>query len=239
MRHLGRVIIDGELIHATDRHGGIDQIGKAGDREPGRIATIGKTGDDEADAYLMARPAQWPEAREIAADVGVSWLRESGVPGASGLCFDESCLAPWDALREAMGEADIPFGCLAVCFEMRGVNAVDDTINRRDAAGLFQYLVRRGIVTGTVGPAEIDRVQIVPAYEYVNAPKGGLAGDVVAELVDPTEPDPKLANIPLKTTVSGTLISRSLTSQVSRGDFIAMIVGHEWPAEAHAVNQFS
>ena len=207
--------------------------------------------DDEADAYLMARPAQWPEAREIAADVGVSWLQESGVPGASGLCFDESCIAPWDALREAMGEANIPFGCLAVCFEMRGVNAVDDTINRRDAAGLFQYLVRRGIVTGTVGPANIERVQVVPAYEYVNAPKGGLAvhavplgtrvkpGDVLAELVDPTEPDPKLANIPLRTTVSGTLISRSLTSQVSRGDFIAMIVGQEWPAEAHAVNQFS
>lgn len=207
--------------------------------------------DDEAEAYLMARPEQWPQAREIAADVGVNWLQESGVPGASGLCFDESCLAPWDALREAMGEAGIPLGCLAVCFEMRGVNAVDDRINRRDAAGLFTYLVRRGIVTGKANPAEIDRVQIVPAYEYVNAPKGGLAvhivplgtrvkpGDIVAELVDPTEADGALACLPLRASVNGTLISRSLTSQVATGDFIAMIVGQEWPAEFQAVNQFS
>lgn len=201
--------------------------------------------DDEAEAYLMSRAAQWPQAQKLAADVGVAWLQESGAPETGALSFDASCLAPWEALRAAVGEAfPVPLGCLAVCFEMRGINQVDDAVNQRDAAGMFNYLIRQGLVAGTVGPARIDQVEIVPAYEYLNAPKGGLAvhavplgarvqpGDLVAELVDPTEPDAERARVPLRARVAGAVISRSLTGQVATGDFIAMIVGQEWPRPA-------
>jgi predicted deacylase len=198
--------------------------------------------DDEAEAYLMARKALWPLAREMAADVGVAWLMESGASEQGSLCFDESCLAPWEALRSAVGPAfPVPLGCLAVCFEMRGINQVDDAMNRRDAAGLFNYLTRQGLIAGGVTPALIDHVEVVPAYEYVNAPKGGLAvhavplgsrvqpGDLVAHLIDPTEPDAARARTPLRASVAGAVISRSLTGQVATGDFIAMIVGQDWP----------
>ena len=198
--------------------------------------------DDEAETYLMAPEVQWPAARELAADVGVGWLLESGASLSNELCFDESCLHPWAVLRDAIGDKlPVPLACLAVCFEMRGINAVDDTVNRRDAAGLFRYLTRRGLVAGDTGAAAVDKVETAPAYEYVNAPKGGLvvyavplgsrvkAGDLVAELIDPTAEDQERGRIPLHASVPGAIISRCLARLVAPGDFVAMIVGQEWP----------
>jgi uncharacterized protein len=198
--------------------------------------------DDEAEAYLMAREAQWPEARQLAADVGVRWLLESGASTPAELCFDESCIHPWAELRQALGAAvPVPLGCLAVCFEMRGINAVDDAVNARDAAGLLRYLVRRGLVAGDAGVAAAESVETAPAYEYIDAPKAGLvvyavplgsrvkAGDLVAELVDPLAEDQARGRLPLRASVAGAVISRCLARLVAPGDFVAMIVGQDWP----------
>ena len=198
--------------------------------------------DDKAEAYLMAREAQWPEARQLAADVGVKWLLESGASTPAELCFDESCIHPWAELRAALGPAaPVPLGCLAVCFEMRGINAVDDAVNARDAAGLLRYLMRLGLVAGDAGAVSAESVATAPAYEYIDAPRAGLvvyavplgatvkAGDLVAELVDPVAEDQERGRLPLRAGVSGAVISRCLARLVAPGDFVAMIVGQEWP----------
>lgn len=200
--------------------------------------------DDEAEAYLMALPEQVDEAKQLAADMGINWLFVSEL-STSSFCFDESCILPWFNLRAAIDNPGrVPLGCLAFGAEMRGINSLDDTVNSRDAAGLFQFFRRRGLIAGNAGTAPVETVETVPAYEYINAPKAGLvvyagplgsrvkAGDLVAELVDPLAEDQERGRIPLYASVPGAVISRCLARLVAPGDFIAMIVGQEWPKPA-------
>jgi predicted deacylase len=176
--------------------------------------------------------------------MGINWLFVSEL-STSSFCFDESCILPWFNLRAAIERPErVPLGCLAFGAEMRGINSLDDKVNGRDAAGLFRFFTRRGLIAGDPGAAAIETVETVPAYEYLNAPKAGLvvyavplgarvkAGDLVAELIDPLAADQDRSRIALHASVPGAVISRCLARLVAPGDFVAMIVGQESPKAA-------
>ena len=108
-----------------------------------------------------------------------------------------------------------------------------------DAAGLFRFLQRKGVVAGD--PGKLPALQCdgtdLEATDIVRAPKTGVIaykaalgaevkkGDVIADLVDPLAEDQSKARTPIRAVNDGLVLSRCLRKLVSPGDGIAMIVG--------------
>lgn len=153
--------------------------------------------DSEAMMHLYLGTPLWPEAADLAGEIGAVAVLLAEVSG--GNPFDEACSGPWWALARRFPEAEIPSACLAATVELRSNNDVDDERAADDAEALLRFLVRRGVVRGTVGPAPMLVAEATPleAMQQVVAPAAGLViyraalgdllepGQVVAEIVDP------------------------------------------------------
>lgn len=152
--------------------------------------------DNEAVVHLYTGTPLWPDAADIAADVGAAAVLLAEVSG--GNPFDEAVSGPWWALARRFPDAAIPPACLAATVELRSNNAVDATLAEADAAALLRVLVRRGVVAGEPAPLQ-PAVAATPldAMSQVIAPAAGIVvyraalgatlaeGGLVAEIVDP------------------------------------------------------
>ncbi|HEY0836645.1 MAG TPA: succinylglutamate desuccinylase/aspartoacylase family protein [Azospirillum sp.] len=194
--------------------------------------------DTESVMHLYTGDALWPDAADIAAELGcraVLLARESG-----GRPFDESCSAPWWRLAERLGDATpIPPACLAVTVELRGKADVEDALAAADAQALLRVLIRRGIVAGEAGPLPPPVCAATPlaGLDRLTAPASGViafrrrvgdavrAGEVVADIVDPTAADPATARTPVTAGADGLLMARSNLRFVGLGDLVASIAG--------------
>ncbi|MGH6893171.1 MAG: succinylglutamate desuccinylase/aspartoacylase family protein [Dongiaceae bacterium] len=195
--------------------------------------------DDEALAYMMSPDELWDEARKFAADVGAHSLQPNGESGGAH-CFDECFLAPWQALGKEFGNR-VPLACHAFTFEMGGVLDVDPKQASRHAQGFFRYLRRKGCIAGGAPKARANGLNEFREFEMLDSPAGGLllyrqqlgdwvsAGDVLAEIVDPTAPDLDSAPALIKAGMKGCVVSRRLSRQVAFGDFVVMLAGHDKP----------
>ncbi len=100
--------------------------------------------DDEAVSYLYMHGALWPAGQDLAAALGaeavVLW---DGADG--GAAFEEAALAPWLATPAAEARLDRR---VVATVELRGRRDVSAELGRRDAEGLWQFLLGRGIVRG-------------------------------------------------------------------------------------------
>lgn len=152
--------------------------------------------DNEALVHLYTGTPLWPDAADLAGDLGAVAVLLAEVSG--GNPFDEAVSGPWWALASRFPDAAIPPACLAATVELRSNNAVDPALAEADAAALLRFLVRRGVVAGDPGPLPIP-VEATPldAMQQVISPAAGLVvyreslgaivaeGDLVAEIVDP------------------------------------------------------
>ncbi len=194
--------------------------------------------DDEALMHVYMQPVHWADFQDLAAELGAR---------ASLLCmdskaqsFDEIFSLPWSKLKEAVGDKfPIPNACFATTVEFRGQADVFDEMAEGDAAGLFRFLQRKGVVAGD--PGKLPALQCdgtdLEATDIVRAPKTGVIaykaalgaevkkGDVIADLVDPLAEDQSKARTPIRAVNDGLVLSRCLRKLVSPGDGIAMIVG--------------
>ncbi len=194
--------------------------------------------DKEAVPHLYTAETLWPEASDIAAELGcraVLLERESG-----GAPFDEACASPWWRLAERFGHATpVPPACVAATVELRGKADVSDMQAEADARAILRVLIRRGIVAGEPGPLPPLACEATPlsGLERLTAPCPGViayhrdvgdhvsGGDLVAEIVDPTASDPAAGRTPLRAGTDGLIMARSDIRFAGLGDLVASIAG--------------
>jgi predicted deacylase len=154
--------------------------------------------DDEALSYLYVQGPLWPALADLAAALSseavLVW------DDTSNGAFDEAALRPW--LR-APGSRGLE-GRAVSTVELRGVSDVSPELAEADAAGLYRFLVGRGVIAdpGVPPDGSFDGPAVpLDHVEMVRAPAGGAilyqvrpgdrvrAGDVVARiLADPGMP---------------------------------------------------
>ena len=195
--------------------------------------------DEEALMYLFVTPAHWPQAQDLAAELGcraVLLAEQSG-----GASYDEAYSTPWIRLAERFPNHPIPAACLAGTVELRGMADVGDTFAEADAAALFRTLQRFGAIAGDPGsvPEPLCEATRLDACDTLKAPAAGilsypvelgdtvLKSDVIAWLIDPSADDPAAARQPIRAGTDGLVLSRRLHKFVLPGMTIAKVVGTE------------
>lgn len=189
--------------------------------------------DNEAVVHLYTGTPLWPDAADLAADLGAEAVLLAEVSG--GNPFDEACSGPWWALARRFPEAAVPAACLAATVELRSNNAVDADLVEADAAALLRFLTRRGVVRGSVAaPGEACAGTPLAAMQQVIAPAAGIvvylaalgaevvAGQSVARIVDPLG-----ESVEVQARTSGLLFARHDQPVAWPGKVIGKVAGRE------------
>lgn len=196
--------------------------------------------DSEAILHLYLGTQSWPDAADFSAQMGslVTLLSDDSGGGS----FDESFSRPWWVLGKRFGdEFPIPPACLSATIELRGTADVGDEFAAADADNLYRFFQRRGVIAGDAGALPDARCDATPleGVDYVIAPSAGIvtylkapgdpikAGETVAELVDPANPDPARGRTELKSQTDGVMFGRSLLKFAIPGQRICTIAGPE------------
>jgi predicted deacylase len=194
--------------------------------------------DLESLMHMYTSDELWPDATDLAAQLGCRVVMLASDSG--GDPFDEACSMPWWKLRARLGDRfPIPNACLSATIELRGKSDVDDGVAASDADNLFRFLQRRGLIAGHPGPVPPLRCAATPlsGVDRLIAPVPGVlayrrqigdlvqAGDVIADVIDPTAEDPRTARTSLTTRTSGILWSRNQTRMAVAGETVAAIAG--------------
>ncbi len=192
--------------------------------------------DSDAEMHLFVDPAQWPQAEDLAAELGagvVMLARESGSNP-----FEETVAAPYVAVME--GPEKHPLNLpLTVVVELRGIADVSDELAGGDADALFRFLQRRGCLAGDPGPqpaftgvaAPFEHTTFIwvtaPGIIAFKQPLGAMVqtGDVIAEIVDVTATTADAARTPVLAETSGRFFARSLSKLARPGQEIGKIFG--------------
>ena len=195
--------------------------------------------DSEALMHLYTANGLWPEAADIAAELGcraVLLAEDSG-----GNAFDECFSVPWSYLKGQFPELPIPLACHSSTVELRGKADVSDVLAQKDANALFRSLQRRGYIEGDPGPAPAALCEAteLAACAVVKSPASGILsyhaalgdhlrkGDVIAWLIDPASETPKTARQAILAPTDGLVLARATRRYIMPGSSIAKVVGHE------------
>ena len=196
--------------------------------------------DNEACLHLYGSFEHEELLKQLADDLAVPVILVETDPG--GDPFDHACAAPWRRLRVLMDDAGhLPPACFATTVELRGQRDVSDAMAAADAAGLVRFLTRRGVLTGDAGAAPGRPGEPTPleAVDVVRTPVGGVImfraglgdvvseGQVVAEVVDPSDPDPIRARVPITSGTEGVLFAHRLNRLVQPGERVCKVAGRD------------
>jgi uncharacterized protein len=194
--------------------------------------------DGEALLHLYASRWQTDEARAFGTELGAAVILLEEEPG--GQPFDEACAGPWWKLRAALAaEGPVPLACFATTVELRGQADVSDADAAADAAVLLRFLQRRGVIAGEPCPLPESRCEPTPleGVDVLTAPVAGVlvyhkplgvwvnAGELVAEVVDPSGEPPGAARIPMYSNTSGLLFARATERLVRPGQKFCKVAG--------------
>ncbi|MEZ5582699.1 MAG: M14 family metallopeptidase [Candidatus Competibacteraceae bacterium] len=196
--------------------------------------------DSEASLHLYASKHHRDKALELGAELGAKPILLEEDPG--GIPFDDANAGPWWRLREQLAEAEaIPLACFATTIELRGRADVSDAYAQQDAANLYRFLQRQGVIAGDPGPLPEPLCAPTPleGVDILVAPVCGIVtyrkalgetvhkGEVVAELVELTADDPRLARTPIYSRTDGLFFNRMLDTLVRPGQQIGKVAGTE------------
>ncbi|MEP7084934.1 MAG: succinylglutamate desuccinylase/aspartoacylase family protein [Betaproteobacteria bacterium] len=160
-------------------------------------------------------------AQELAADLGVeSTMYNEPYPQA--LTFSGVNGALWPRLGERFPAAAIPQACFSTTVELRSQHDVSHALGESDAANLFRYLVRRGVISGRAAP--LPKLKSAPTpisgmdvgycaregFIVYHAAAGARvkSGATVCEIIDPSDPRGPAARTPMLARTDGILFSR-------------------------------
>lgn len=194
--------------------------------------------DDDATFHVYLADHLWPDAADLPAYLGspVTMLADE----SGGNPFDESLSKPWLDLRNRFGPAvPVPSACLSSTVELRGRGDVGDALAEEDADRIYRFLQHRGVIAGDPGPVpELSRPATpLAGMEIVKAPVPGLvsyrvplgaevvAGQPIADLIDPTADDPAEGRIEITAGTAGILFARKSHRFVWPGESITKIAG--------------
>jgi uncharacterized protein len=180
--------------------------------------------DLEAVLHLFISRRDWPgRAQALAAEIGAEATLVND-PYPQALTFSGVNGALWARLAEALPEADIPQACLSATVEYRGQHDVNHALGADDAARLLRFLQRCGAVAGRPGKLPTLKAEATPiAGMDVGYCKGtGVLvyrvakgtrvrkGQVICEIIDPSDERGPAARTPLLAGSDGVLFSRRL-----------------------------
>ncbi|GAB5095245.1 M14 family metallopeptidase [Caballeronia sp. HLA56] len=190
--------------------------------------------DLDAALHLYTNPDIWadvePLARYLDAKASLLALNSVGNP------FDEIHSFCWSDLRTRFGERfPIPNGGISVTVELRSQHDVSHELGDKDAQGIVNYLIHRGVIDAPQVPLPPLAYPATPlaGAEPIVAPASGIlvfraqvgafieAGSAIADVIDP------LADTitTLKCTTSGVLYARHITRFATAGLEVARIAG--------------
>ena len=195
--------------------------------------------DDDALMHLYLIPAHWPEASDLAAELGCEAVMLADDSGDNP--FDETFSTPWTRLAARFPDHPIPPACLSATVELRGYADVSDDLAERDAGALFRVLQRRGLIAGDPGPLPTPRCAAtrLDACDVVKSPGAGVLsyavalgdhvneGDAIAHLIDPAAEDLATARQTIHSRTAGLVLSRRTHKLAWPGVSVAKIVGTE------------
>ena len=131
--------------------------------------------DWEAAMHLYTSDSSWPDAADLNAQLGAGACLIAEESGDNP--FDEAFSLPWVVMRREYGEQfPIPMATLATTIELRGEQDVYDHYAAEDAANLFCFLQRRGVIAGDPGPLPEAKCTATPlaGVDRVTATHGGM-----------------------------------------------------------------
>lgn len=195
--------------------------------------------DAEALAHLYVADVHRETAAALGAEIGARAVLLEKAPG--GDPFDEANAGLWWKLREHLGDVNVPLACFAATVELRGQTDVSDELAAGDAAALYRFLQRGGIIGGDPGalPESLCAPTPLDGTDVLQAPASGLvvyhkalgdrvaAGETLAEIVDPAADDPSRARTPVVSSASGVLFTRTLRRMLAAGETVAKVAGAE------------
>ena len=195
--------------------------------------------DSEAVLHLYLGTPLWPDAGDLSAQIGSRATLLATLSG--GHPFDEAVGGPWWALAERYPGYPIPPACLSATIEYRGQRDVSEAMAAEDADHLFRFLQRRGVVEGDPGRLPDARCQATPldGVDMIRAPVTGViahrgepgdevaAGDVVAVIVDPLNPDFAAARTELRCRCDGIVFGRTQDRLARPGKVVCKVAGRE------------
>lgn len=195
--------------------------------------------DSEAVTHLYLGTPLWPDAEDLARDIGSEATLLAELSG--GDPFDEAFSRPWWELRRAFPDRTLPAGCLAGTLEYRGAADVGGSRAAEDAAGLLRFLTRRGVLAGDPGPLPPLRAPATPlaGVAMVRAPVTGVVdyavepgrriaeGDLLATLIDPLTGDGPAVRHEVRAPIAGVLFAREAFRLARPGSILGKIAGEE------------
>ena len=195
--------------------------------------------DSEAALHLYLGTPLWPDAGDLSAQIGSQATLLATVSG--GQPFDEAVGGPWWALAERFPEHPIPPACLSGTVEYRGRSDVSESMAAADADNLYRFLQRRAIVDGDPGPLPGAACEATPleGVDMIRSPVAGViayakepaeavaAGEVVAVVVDPMNPDFTAARTELTSRCDGILYGRTADRLARPGKVVCKVAGKE------------
>jgi predicted deacylase len=194
--------------------------------------------DGEALMHLYASERQSELALELGRDMAAAVVLLEDEPG--GGPFDQANSGPWWKLRTRLGdETAIPLACFGATVELRGEADVYDHLAEGDAAHLYRFLQRRGVIAGEPGAVAGPSPLAAPldGVDVLKAPAAGIvayrkalgasveAGEVVAEIVDLTRADPTDARTPLRSETAGIFFARRADKLIRPGQSVCKVAG--------------
>ncbi|MBC6438905.1 MAG: succinylglutamate desuccinylase/aspartoacylase family protein [Rhodospirillales bacterium] len=193
----------------------------------------------EAIQYIYFPENHWAQYGDLAAELKCETVLL--FPTDSGTNFDIAPTTVWHRLRKRFPYWPIAEPPFTTTLELRGQNDVGDDLALEDAMGLWRFLQRHGIVAGDPGDPPVLPCEPTPLSGSDNlvAPCAGVlsyhldvgdhveAGAVVADIVDPAEPDFETARTPVRSRATGVLYGRSMSRLVRPGQSFAVVSGHD------------
>ncbi|MCZ4090669.1 succinylglutamate desuccinylase/aspartoacylase family protein [Sinorhizobium psoraleae] len=183
-----------KLLDDLDRHSAMDRLKRhLLHMALGADLVLDLHCDDEGLQYAYIDEAFWPEAADLATALDMKAVFLSD--GESSV-FEEAVCHAWKNETEGRKKTALP-GRLSVTVELRGTRDVYPETSQKDAEGMWQFLLGRGVIAGarTDLPTFAGKVVPLDNIEMIRAPEAGAilfhrdigesvkAGDLVATII--------------------------------------------------------
>ncbi len=195
--------------------------------------------DHQAIMHVYIGASLWPAARDLSAWMGASATLLADDSGVTP--FDEACSRIWWKLAKRFPAHPVPPACLAATVELRGLADLSHEMAAEDADNIIRFMIGRGLIRGAVAdpPALPNTATPLSAVEHIKSPVPGvvvfskqpgdsiLAGDVVAEVINPLPSKTAERTHPVRAAADGFLFARSADRFARPGRILAKIAGRK------------
>ncbi|MCZ4352758.1 M14 family metallopeptidase [Roseovarius aestuarii] len=199
--------------------------------------------DLHCDAQALLHLYAHEEHRDLAAQLGQVMGAHAVLLGKgvdTGL-FDECNAGVWIKVRRALGltSETLPAACFAPIVELRGQRDVSHDAGAQDAANLFAFLQRHGVISGPspTPPRALCDATSVDGCELLRAPVSGVViwhvplgalvapGDHLADILNVTDEDPLTSGMKVLASQAGVLFSQRMSHLTRPGEILGQIAG--------------